>query len=145
MESAFLHDAIHSPDTSSALLPEIFIPLMLYAMGGRVPKAMMTYIMAPQQRRSKNGEIFDIKLQNAGLHQDLVANFSDSSELIQSIENLTLLSTIQVEISSEGIEHYDCFSESAQASYNRNRAYWIRQAFELCCYVFPRKFGGEYT
>jgi hypothetical protein len=66
---------------------------------------------------------------------------SDSAKLMQGIEILVLLSTIQLETSLEGMEDYVCFCASARASYNQDRAFWLYQAFEFCCYIFK---AGEY-
>jgi hypothetical protein len=135
--------SVHQTSAPNNLLPEIFIPPLFYAMGGRVPKLMIVKAISPQQRRNDHGEVFEIQPINAGLCQDLGKVLSDGPRLMQGIERLALHSTIQVETSSEGIEDYVCRRESARVSYDQDRIYWITRAFELCCYVFPQYFGAK--
>jgi hypothetical protein len=74
---------------------------------------------------------------DASLHRDLVDLLSDDARLKQSIEELISLSVLS-EVSRDGLQAYACRDETARASFDQNRAYWIHRAFELCCHVFPQ-------
>jgi hypothetical protein len=112
-------------------------------MGGHVPKIMLGRATCPQQRWSEYGEAREITQHDAGLHQDLLDLLSDRTKLNRTIERLSSLSIISEEASTDGTICYVCRCESARSSYEQNKARYIHQAFELCCYVFPRKRSGD--
>ena len=109
-------------------------------MGGRIPKVILDRATSPQQRWGEDGQMHEVTPHDTGLHQDLVVLFSDGTKLKQIIEELVTSSIISIEGSTDGAETYICQCESARISYDQNRVYWIHQAFELCCYVFPRDY-----
>ena len=101
-------------------------------MGGRIPKILLDRAACPQRRINRRGEPYEVTPAYAGLDQDLV-HLLDVTKLKQSIEYLTSLSIISVQDTA-----YVCQNESARGLFEQSRDYWIRQAFMLCCYVFPR-------
>ena len=115
---------------------------LFYAMGGRIPRFIVERAVTPQQRCNGLGEFYEITPQNAGLSAHLRLLLSEGEKLRQAVENLLLLSTIDVG-ESDGVEVYICRSDSAQSLYSQDRVYWIQQAFELICYVFPRSQTGN--
>jgi len=115
---------------------------LFYAMGGCIPRFIVERAVFPQQRCNGLGEMYEITSQNAGLSSHLRLLLLEGEKLRQAIEKLLLLSTIGVE-ESNGVEVYICQTNLAQSLYSRDRIYWIQQAFELICYVFPRSQAGS--
>jgi hypothetical protein len=133
---------ISSPAINMADM-EISILSLFYAMGGRIPKFMIDRANSSQQRWTEHGDVLEVKLQDAGLHQELMDLLSDRTEFTRNIERLLSLSIIEVEVSTDSMESYVCQCEGARIFYDRNKVNWIRRAFELCYYVFPRRKAGE--
>ena len=118
--------------------PETNVLALLYALGGHVPITVVDCAISRQQRWGEDGKVRGASLRDSNIDQKLVDLFLNRTLLGQSIEGLISQSLIGVETSKEGTEFYVYRCEIAPASYTQNGAYWIRQAFELCCHVFPR-------
>jgi len=122
--------------TKASILP------LFYAMSGCIPRFIVERAVSSQQRCNGLGEMYEITPQNAGLSPHLRLLLSEGEKLRQAIKKLLLLSTIDVE-ESNGVEVYICQTNSTQSLYSRDRLYWIQQAFELICYVFPKSQAGS--
>jgi hypothetical protein len=120
------------PEAATHATLETPIAPLFYAMGSHIPKVLLDRATCPQRRINKHGEIYEVKLHDTGLSQDLI-NLLDATTLRQSIGSLISLSIISVQESV-----YICQQESARISFEQSKGYWIHQAFTLCCYVFPR-------
>jgi hypothetical protein len=110
---------------------KMIIPL-LYAMGGRVPKIVLDRATCSQQRMNQHGKPCQVTASHAGLHPDIM-NLLDAKVLSRNIEHLISLSNIHVIDSS-----YVCNDELARNAFYQAKEHWLREAFRLCCYVFPR-------
>jgi hypothetical protein len=108
------------------------ILLMFHAMGDRVPKILLDRAVCPQRRIDMRGELYEVTPKFAGVDQDL-ARLLNRTKLKQTIDHLVSLSLISLQDTA-----YVCQDESTRGLFEQSRAYWIRQAFMLCCYVFPR-------
>ncbi|KAH8674440.1 hypothetical protein BGZ60DRAFT_404034 [Tricladium varicosporioides] len=129
--------SVVSPISPSAS-PSASIPPLFYAMGSHIPEIVLDRALSPQARWNESGEFDEITIQDAGLHEDLVDLLSDRTKFKRNVEGLVSQSMIHKEISRGGFQTYTCQCELARISYEQNRAYWIHQAFDLCCYIFPR-------
>jgi hypothetical protein len=105
---------------------------MFHAMGDRVPKILLDRAVCPQRRIDMRGELYEVTPKFAGVDQDL-ARLLNRTKLKQTIDHLVSLSLISLQDTA-----YVCQDESTRGLFEQSRAYWIRQAFMLCCYVFPR-------
>ncbi len=106
--------------------------MLFHAMGGRIPKTFLDRAARPQRRVDKFGEQYETISRYPGLDQDL-AYLLDATKLKQNIDHLNSLSIISMQDTV-----YVCQHEVARGVFEQSRDYWIRQAFMLCCYVFPR-------
>ena len=101
-------------------------------MGGRIPKIFLDLASYPQRRFDKEGKQYEVTPHYAGLDQALI-DLLDATKLRQSLEHLISHSAISVQGTS-----FVCQDEAARDFFEKFREYWIRQAFMLCCYIFPR-------
>jgi hypothetical protein len=106
--------------------------LLFHAMGDRVPKILLDRVVCPQLRIDMRGELYEVTPKFAGVDQDL-SRLLDGTNLKQTIGHLVSLSLIILQDTA-----YICQDESTRVLFEQSRSYWIRQAFMLCCYVFPR-------
>ncbi|MCJ1423578.1 hypothetical protein MMC29_001462 [Sticta canariensis] len=106
--------------------------MLFHALGGRIPKAFLDRAARHQRRIDNFGEQCEAISRYPGLDQDL-ASLLDATKLKQNIDHLNSLSIISIQGST-----YVCQDEVAREFFEQSRDYWIRQAFMLCCYVFPR-------
>lgn len=127
-----------SISSAGGVSPKTFIPPLFYAMGNCIPKLILDRAVSPQARWSKHGEFEKVTPRDASLHWDMVDLLSDETKFKQDVEELVSRSVIHKEGSGADPQTYTCQSEPARTMYHQNKAYWIYQAFELCCYVFPR-------
>lgn len=106
--------------------------MLFHAMGGRIPKTFLDRTARPQRRIDNFGEQCEAISRYPGLDQDL-AYLLDATKLKQNIDHLNSLSIISIQDTA-----YVCQYEVAREFFEQSRDYWIRQAFMLCCYTFPR-------
>ena len=111
---------------------ETMILLLFHAMSNRIPKALFDRAICSQRRIDMRGELYEVTPQDAGVDQDL-ARLLDGTTLGQIINHLVSLALIKLEDTA-----YVCQDESTRILFEQSRDYWIRQAFILSCYVFPR-------
>jgi len=122
-------------ESATSSSPETAMIPLFHAMGNHIPKIFFDLASDPQKRFDKDGKQYEVTPHYAGLDQALV-HLLDATKLRQSIEHLISRSTISVQGTA-----YVCHDDSARDLFEQSREYWIRQAFMLCCYVFPRSSG----
>ncbi|KAF2871072.1 hypothetical protein BDV95DRAFT_53848 [Massariosphaeria phaeospora] len=125
------HSASTHLQTGSVWSKKIILPL-LYAMGGRVPKIVLDRATCSQQRMNQHGKPCQVTASHAGLHPDIM-DLLDAKVLSRNIEHLISLSIIHVIDSS-----YVSNDELARNAFYQAKEHWLREAFRLCCHVFPR-------
>ena len=111
------------------------ILLLFHAMGDRVAKVLFDRATCPQRRIDMRGELYEVIPQDAGVDQNL-APLLDGKKLEQTMDHLVSVSLISLQGTT-----YICQDESTRLLFDQSRDYWIRQAFMLYCYVFPRSLG----
>ena len=104
-------------------------------MGDRVAKVLFDRATCPQRRIDMRGELYEVIPQDAGVDQNL-APLLDGKNLEQTIGHLVSVSLISLQDTV-----YVCQDESTRPLFDQSRDYWIRQAFMLYCYIFPRGLG----
>ena len=106
--------------------------MLFHAMGDRIPKAFLDRATRPQRLIDTFGEQCEAISRYPGLDQNL-AYLLDATKLKQNIDHLSSASIISIQDTA-----YVCQDEVAREFFEQSRDYWIRQAFMLCFYVFPR-------
>ena len=127
--------SISQQESATGSSPETAMILLFHAMGGPIPRIFFDLASYTQQRFDKDGKQYEVTPHYTALDQALV-HLLDATKLRQNIEHLISRSTISVQGTA-----YVYHDDSARDLFERSREYWIRQAFMLCCYVFPRSSG----